>query len=88
MRHETRTGPYISDTLLRRRHPEERIDEALPVIPSEGAKRRSRGIAVVRVEWLSIGTVAIPRLAAIDRNDPVEARYARVRSNGVFGYVD
>ena len=39
------------------------------VIPSEGAKRRSRGIAVVAAEELSIGTTAIPRLAALARND-------------------
>ena len=46
-----------------------RNDNLAPVIPSEGAKRRSRGIAVVLAEWLSIGTAAIPRLAALARND-------------------
>ena len=43
-------------------------DELL-VIPSEGAKRRSRGIAIVRAERLSVGIPAIPRLAALARND-------------------
>src|SRR5436190_16017580 len=43
--------------------------DELPVIPSEGAKRRSRGIAVVLAERLSVGTPAIPRLAALARND-------------------
>ena len=34
-------------------------DNQEPVIPSEGAKRRSRGIAVVLAEWLSMGTAAL-----------------------------
>src|SRR5213075_1778723 len=49
-----------------------------PVIPSEGAKRRSRGIAVVLAEWLSIGTAAIPRLAALARNDTSLAEWLSI----------
>ena len=49
----------------------------LAVIPSEGAKRRSRGIAVILAEWLSIGTTAIPRLAALARNDSALTVFTR-----------
>src|SRR4051812_32676354 len=44
-------------------------NDTSPVIPSEGAKRRSRGIAIVLAEWLSSGMAALPRLAALARND-------------------
>src|SRR5207344_2312976 len=44
------------------------------VIPSQGAKRRSRGIAVVLAEWACIWTAAIPRLATLARNDSNDRR--------------
>src|SRR6478735_3098367 len=55
------------------------------VIPSEGAKRRSRGIAIVLAERLSIGTAAIPRLAALARNDTIlrPSEGAKRRSRGI-----
>jgi TonB family protein len=41
------------------------------VIPSGAPKARSRGIAVIPVEGPSVGTAAIPRLAALARNDTI-----------------